>query len=247
MNGNSEIPGKCWRLSGAALVLLLCDSLTAGAASVQGSIAAASDYVLRGVSQNQGELALQGDVNVRFAQGWSAGLWSSQLQLLPGQHTLEFDAYLQWRHALSAEFDLALSATHYSYPDDPRPISYDYDELALSLAWRDQLYATASWSPRVNFFTSYGYQLEPNRRVLNFELAAHRGLTAHLEALAGVGFYDPVGVDYASYTYGSAALDWHSGKWRAELAWIAVQGANHRWYSQGEAGGPLTLSVAWSF
>lgn len=247
MNGNSEILDKRWRLSGAAAVLLLCHSLAAGAASVQGSIAAASDYVLRGVSQNQGELALQGDVQLRFAHGWSAGVWGSQLQLRPGQHTLEFDAYLQWRHAVNADLDLALSATHYSYPDDPRPISYDYDELAVSLAWRDQLYATASWSPRVNFFTSYGNQLEPNRRVLNLELAARRGLSTHLEALAGVGFYDPVGVDYASYTYGSAALGWHYGKWRAELAWIAVQGASHRWYSQGAAGGPLTLSAAWSF
>ena len=247
MKGKSGILYKCWRLSGAVLALPLCQSSPAEAASVKGSLAAASDYVLRGVSKNQGEVALQGDVNVRFAQGWSAGVWGSQLQLQPGQHTLEFDAYLQWRHALSADLDLALSATHYSYPGDPRPVNYNYDELALSLSWRDQLYATASWSPRVNFFTSYGSQLEPNRRVYNFDVAAHRGLAAHLEALAGVGFYDPVGFDYASYTYGSAALDWHYGKWRAELAWIAVQGTNHRWYSQGEAGGPLTLSVAWRF
>ena len=238
---------RLWPLAGATLLLPLCYSLAAEAASLQGSVGAASDYVLRGVSQNRGEVAVQGDVNVRFAQGWSAGVWGSQLQLLPGQHTLEFDSYLQWRKALSADFDLAVSATYYSYPHDPRPISYNYEELAVAISWRDQLYATASWSPRVNFFTRYGFQLEPDRRVFNFELAAHRGLAAHLEALAGVGFYDPVGVDYASYTYGSAALDWHYGNWRAELAWIAVQGANHRWYSQGEAGGPFTLSVAWRF
>jgi len=247
MSSNSGLFYKWWRLSGAALLLLFCQSMTAEAASVEGSIGAASDYVLRGVSQNRGEPALQGNLNVRFAQGWSAGVWGSQLQLLPGQHTLELDAFLQWRHALSADLDLALSATHYSYPDDPRPIGYNYDELAVSLSWRDQLYATAGWSPSVNLFTTYGYQLEPDQRVFNFELAAHRGLAAHLEALAGIGFYDPVGLDYASYTYGSAALDWHYGNWRVDLAWIAVQGADHRWYSQGEAGGPLTLSVAWRF
>jgi uncharacterized protein (TIGR02001 family) len=228
-------------------LLSLSHSLTAGAATVGGSIGATSDYVLRGVSQSQGEPALQGDVHVRFAQGWSVGVWGSQLQLLPGHHTLELDAFLQWRHALSADLDLALSATHYSYPDDPRPVSYDYDELALSLSWRDQLYATARWSPSVNLFTTYGFHLEPDRRVLNLELAAHRGLAPHLEALAGIGFYDPVQLDYASYTYGSAGLDWHYGKWRVDLAWIAVQGADHRWYTQGKAGGPLTLSVAWSF
>ncbi len=185
MSGNTEILYHCWRLAGAALVLSLCQSLNAEAASVDGSIGVASDYVLRGVSRNQGEPALQGDVNVRFAQGWTVGVWASQLQLLPGQHTVEFDAFLQWRHALSADLDLALSATHYSYPDDPRPISYNYDELALSLSWRDQLYATVSWSPSVDLFTTYGFHLEPDRRVLNLELAAHRGLAPHLEALAG--------------------------------------------------------------
>ena len=247
MRSTSGILHRVWRLFGAALLLALCQSMTAAAASVAGSIGVASDYVLRGVSQNRGEPAIQGDVQARFAHGWSAGVWGSQLQLLPGQHTLEFDSYLQWRHALSTDLDLAVSATHYSYPGDPRPIDYAYNELGVSLAWRDQLYATASWSPNVNLFTTYGFQFEPDQRVFNFELAAHRGLAAHLEALAGVGFYDPVGLDYASYTYASAALEWHYGKWRVDLAWIAVQGADHRWYSQGEAGGPLSLSVAWRF
>jgi uncharacterized protein (TIGR02001 family) len=231
----------------ATLVLSLLLATRANAASVGGSIGAASDYVLRGVSQNHAEPALQGDLHLRFARDWSAGLWASQVQLLPHQHSAELDTYLQWHRALSTDFDLALTATHYAYPNDPRPINYDYDEAGVSLAWRDQLYATVSYTPAVTLFTTHGYIVERDRRVTSYELAAHRSLSAHLDVLAGIGFYEPRGLDYASYTYGSTSLAWHYGKWRADLAWIAVQGANHRWYTQGEAGGPVTLSVAWAF
>ena len=179
--------------------------------------------------------------------GWSLGLWGSQLQLLPHKHSLELDSYLQWQRPLGSEFNLALSATHYAYPHDPRPIDYDYNELGAALSWRDQLSATVGYAPSVNLFTTYGYVVERSKRVYTFELSAHRSLRAHLDALIGVGFYGPRGIDYASYTYGSASLAWHYAKWRAELSWIAVQQADHRWFTQGKAGGPLTLSVAWSF
>lgn len=229
------------------MLALLVASAPAMAASIAGSIGASSDYVLRGISQNRGELALQGDVHLHFAPAWSVGMWASQVQLLPGRHSVELDGYLQWQHPLNGDFDLAVSATHYAYPNDPRPINYDYNELALALSWRDQLYATVAYAPAVNLFTSYGNIVERDRHVYTYELSAHRSLTAHLEALAGVGFYGPRDIDYASYTYGSASLGWHYGKWRADLAWIAVQRLEHRWFTQGKAGGPLTLSVAWSF
>ena len=233
----------------ARLLLAACLLVTgrAGAASLAGSIGASSDYVLRGISRNGGELAVQGDVHLLFAPGWSAGLWGSQVQLRPGQHTVELDSYLQWQHALSGDFDLALGLTHYAYPNDPRPIDYNYTELSVSLSWRDQIYATIAYAPDVNLFTTYGYVEARDRQVYTYELAAHRSLSAHLDAVAGLGFYLPHYVDYGSYTYGSASLAWHYGNWRADLSWIAVQRVEHRWYTQGKAGGPLTLGLAWSF
>lgn len=230
----------------AAWLIALPGAAGAGA-SIAGSVGASSDYVLRGISQNGGELALQGDLHLLFARGWSIGCWGSQVQLRPHQHSMELDSYLQWTRALGSEFSLALSATHYAYPHDPRPINYDYNEFAAALSWRDQLYATVAYAPAVNLFTTYGFTVERGKRIYTFELAAHRSLAAHFDALAGVGFYGPRDLDYASYTYGSASLVWHYAKWRADLSWIAVQNADHRWYNQGKAGGPLTLGLTWSF
>jgi len=223
-----------------------------GAVSVGGFVAMSSDYVLRGVSQNGDDAALQGDVHLNLGSNWSFGVWGSEVKLTHYRHSLELNPYVQWRRPLGEDFDFAVSATGYVYPNDPRPIGYNYQELSVTAGWRDQLYATVRFAPEVtlfsNFgFTGYGYELSRDTRVLNFELSTHRTLRPHLDAVLGVAYYDPLGLDYATYTYGSAALDWHYGKWRADLAWILVQGDNHRWYSQGPAGGPLTLTVAWNF
>jgi uncharacterized protein (TIGR02001 family) len=226
--------------------LLACGAAAAASAAPGGLIGVTSDYVLRGVSQSDGEPAVQAELHDAFARGWSAGLWASQVRLLPGHVTAELDAYLQWRARLSDNFDLGATATHYSYPGDPRPIRYDYDELGVSLSWRDQLYLAASWTPRLNLYSDTDGPAR-DHGVLTYEASVHRSLRSHFDLSAGAGYYDPPGLEYAAYGYGNAQLAWHYGHWRADLAWIWVQNAAHREYTPGPAGGPLVASVAWSF
>ena len=156
------------------------------------------------------------------------------------------DVYLQWHATLSDSFDMSATATHYSYPGDPRPISYAYDELGLTLSWRDQLSMAASWTPQINLYSNSD-GLAADHGVLNYEAAAHRTLSAHLDLSAGLGYYDPPGLEYSAYGYGNAAVAWHYGHWHADLAWIWVQNAAHHQYTPGPAGGPLAASLAWSF
>ena len=233
------------------LCRLLAASLTVVASSTAravpgGSIGITSDYVLHGVSQSEGEAAFQGDAHWDFPAGWSAGIWASQVELAPRSDTWELDTYLQWHGALSSDFDLGASATHYSYPSDPRPVDYNYDELSLSLTWRDQIRVAANWTPSINLY-SYSDGLASDRQVLTLEASWHRDLPARLDLSAGVGFYNPMGLDYASFTYGDATLAWKYGHWRVNLAWIWVQDGRHRQYSSGPAGGPLVATLAWVF
>jgi uncharacterized protein (TIGR02001 family) len=211
-----------------------------------GAVTVTSDYVLRGISQSNGEPVLQGDVHWKFPSGWSAGLWGSQLRVWPGAASSELGPYLQWQGTLSGDFDLGTAYTHYAYPNDPRPVSYDYDELTVSLAWRDQVYLAASWTPRLNLYSASD-GLAGNREVYTLEASWHRTIRPRFDLSVGLGFYDPLGVDYASYAYGNATLGWHYGHWRANLSAIWVQDAPHRRYSQGPAGGPLTATIAWLF
>lgn len=211
-----------------------------------GSIAVTSDYVLRGVSQSDGRPALQGEAHWSFAPGWSSGFWASQVRLAPAHESAEIGSYLQWRGALSEDFDLSASAAHYSYANDPRPIRYSYNELGVSLSWRDQLYVAASWTPKLNLY-SYIDGLAGDRQVLTLEASLHRNLRPRLDLTAGIGLYYPKDLDYASYAYGNAALAWHYGHWHADLGWFWVQNAAHRRYSSGRAGGPLAANLRWSF
>ena len=229
------------------LVAFMADGASVAAhAGPGGSVSFTSDNVLRGVSQSTGQPALQGDAHWNFPAGWAAGAWASQVRLAHGGATAEFALYLQWRRALSGDFDLAAELTHYSYPNDPRPIGYDYDEASLSLAWRDQIYVAATWTPRLNLY-SFADGLASNRQVFTIETSWHRTLASRFDLTAGMGFYGPQGLDYASYAYGNLTLGWHYGHWRTNLSAVWVQDAAHRQYSTGPAGGPLAATVAWVF
>jgi uncharacterized protein (TIGR02001 family) len=233
------------------VTVLLAVSLAAASARPAqagpgGSLDLSSDYVLRGISQSDGEPVLQGDVHWNFPSGWSTGLWGTQLRLRPRAASSELGAYLQWQGALSRDFDVGAGYTHYAYPNDPRPIRYAYDELAVSLAWRDQIYLAATFTPGLNLYSATS-GLASDREIYTLEASWHRTLRPRFDLAVGLGFYDPQGVDYASYTYGDATLGWHYGHWRATLSAIWVQDARHRQYSQGPAGGPLTASLAWLF
>jgi uncharacterized protein (TIGR02001 family) len=226
--------------------LFACGACAAAHAGPGGSLAITSDYVLRGISQSDGSPVLQGDVHWTLPSGWSTGLWGSQLRFKPRAATSELGAYLQWQGTVSGDFDAGAACTHYAYLNDPRPVSYDYDELAVSLAWRDQVYLAATWTPRLNLYSAAD-GLASNREVYTLEASWHRTLRPRFDLNVGLGFYDPQGVDYASYAYGNATLGWHYGHWHANLSAIWVQDALHRQYSPGPAGGPLTATVAWLY
>lgn len=219
---------------------------TATRAGPGGSLSFTSDYVQRGVSQSNGESAIQGDAHWNFPARWSAGVWASQVRYAPGSATAEYALYLQWRRALSGDLDLSAELAHYRYPNDPRPIAYDYDEASLSIAWRDQIYVAATWTPRLNLY-SLADGLASDRQVLTVEASWHRTLPTRFDVTAGLGFFGPQGLDYASYAYGNLTLGWHYGHWRTNLSAIWVQDAAHRQYSPGPAGGPLAATVAWIF
>lgn len=231
--------------------LLLAATIASGLAhpahaALGGAVTLASDYVLRGVSQSDNNPVLQGDLHWNFPVGWSAGVWASQLHTQPATADGEAAVYLQWQRAVSSDFDMGASYTHYQYLNDVRPVTYNYDELALSLAWRDQLYLAATWTPKVNLY-SVANGPAPDRNAYTFEASWHRTLASRFDFSAGVGLYDPQAVDYGSYAYGNATLGWHYGHWRANLTANWVQNAAHRQYSAGPAGGPLVATVAWFF
>jgi uncharacterized protein (TIGR02001 family) len=210
------------------------------------SAAVTSDYVYRGVTRSRGQPAAQIDLHLRPLEDWTVGVWASQVQLLAGRQSAEADLYTQWRWLLPRDFSASAGAVYYTFPGDPRAVSYSYAELNANLQWRERLTLTATWTPKVALFGP-GYGIRRDRRAWSAELTGSQRLPGGLVALAGIGYFDAPGLPHAGYAYGSAGVMRRFGHWRAELTYIRVQAAEHRRFTSGAAGGPLSASLAWQF
>jgi uncharacterized protein (TIGR02001 family) len=210
-----------------------------------GNIGLVSDYVYRGYSRSAGEPASQASVQASNGR-LTLGAWASQVELLPRQTSTELDAFVHWQMPLSDSSDAGLTATYYSFPGDPRSISYDYAELSASLDWRQRLRFELAWSPRITLFSPYYGPLD-GYDSWSAELTALQPLRWGLVAFAGIGHFDAPQLRNAAYTYGSAGLSRDFGRWHAELSYFHTAKGVNRTYTLGTPGGPLVATLAWHF
>lgn len=91
--------------------------------TLSGNIAITSDYVFRGLTQNWGDPAIQGGLDVAFPHGFYAGVWGSNVSAKSySGGSLEADLYAGWKGDLGG-FTLQLGAIEYFYPGT----DYDFD------------------------------------------------------------------------------------------------------------------------
>jgi len=220
--------------------------LPMGPMDLSGSVTWTSDYVLRGVSQTYNQPAVQADIHLQPADHWTTGAWASTVHTMPGTRSTELDIYLSHKWIVNQDVSIDVAATHYGYLNDPRPVSYDYDEIALSLYWADTLYGRMAWSPNSDlyWYPAYAYQ---NQSTITLEAGYHLPLPYKLHFQIGGGAYMPVSQDSGRYAYGSAGFSRRFGPLRAELDYFYVQSREHRIFNAGPAGGPWAVTVSWSF
>lgn len=251
--------GKVWgcalqivlRLRRTAIAIAMLISFGVGRAedipwNPGGSLTWTSDYVFRGVSQSDNLPALQAELHVHPAQQWTVGVWASTVRLLPIKRSIELDAYVDTHWVINQDLTLGISAVHYSYRDDPRPISYNYDELSASINWLDSYSLSASWSPNATLI-ALPYGVQTQQQTFTVEGGYHQALPLKLELLLGAGYYDPLEQHEGGYAFGSTGLSRRFGRLRTELNWFWVQDQVHRRYTPGPAGGPWAATVTWQF
>ena len=105
------------------LLLAACLSPDAAAAEVAGNVSLTSDYVFRGVSQNNEEPALQGGVEYAHDSGFYAGAWGSNVSWLSDagggiSSSVELDGTLGYRGSAGDAFAYDVGALRYWYPGD---------------------------------------------------------------------------------------------------------------------------------
>ncbi|WP_142849197.1 TorF family putative porin [Telmatospirillum sp. J64-1] len=106
--------------------------------TLSAEIGVTTDYVFRGISQTDGDPALQGGVEYAFPVGNMeiyAGVWGSSINFGgDGDGSLEFD-YLAGLRGSHAGLDWDAGIIHYTYPGSSSSLDYDFTEFALSGAY----------------------------------------------------------------------------------------------------------------
>jgi uncharacterized protein (TIGR02001 family) len=213
---------------------------------VTGSLGATSDFVFRGLSLTRGKPAAQASLDVEFPKEFYVGAFVATADPNPGPSPpVELDAWAgrYWRVSDSLSADVRLS--EYSYPDDPRRVSYDRTEITGTLGWRNQLFAAAIYSPNTKAVgSSPGYH-EGSAWAL--ELSGRKPFNDRWALSAGVGHYDLHEVYGMSYNYWNATLTATLAPFELQLAYLGISGEADRHFADHSTGDRIAVTALWRF
>lgn len=178
--------------------LIMCGA-RAIAADVTGYVAIASDYVKRGVTQSDGDPAVQLGVDFAFTGGFFAGAWGSTIDIDNGQSRRrdnEVNYYVGYTHDVSEVWRVTANVVAYRYPGQTGGVDYNYLEYSAGLSFDDRFWLEYSLSPDL-----YNTGLSSRNVDSYLELPVNSTWAMG----GGVGYYD------TSKLTGSAYWYWHLG------------------------------------
>jgi uncharacterized protein (TIGR02001 family) len=110
-------------------------------ATISSTVTLTSDYVWRGVSQNEHESAIQGSMDYDHKSGAKLGLWSSSIG--GSANGQEVDLYAGYTHKINEQHSIGLLMTNYTYT---RESNSNWSEYGVSWAspWFNFSFATTS-------------------------------------------------------------------------------------------------------
>lgn len=105
--------------------------------SVSGDVALTTDYVFRGLTQTNEEVAIQGGIGIDHSSGGYASVWGSSLNFdestTQDRAHVEIDYIIGYSKSSPAGVTYDLGWIYYTYPGAAGHLNYDFHELALSM------------------------------------------------------------------------------------------------------------------
>ncbi|MEZ5743382.1 MAG: TorF family putative porin [Sphingomonadaceae bacterium] len=102
--------------------------------TISGNAAVTSDYRFRGISLSNGNVAIQGGIDVSHSSGIYIGTWGSSLT--SGDYgAIELDIYGGWSGDLAEGVSADVGVLYYAYPDGLTGADLDYVEFYGSLGF----------------------------------------------------------------------------------------------------------------
>lgn len=162
------------------------------------NLAVTTDYVFRGITQNDFDPALQGGLDYAFGDsGFYVGAWASNVDFVdPDGPDLELDTYVGYSVDVAEDWNLDFSLVRYTYIGE-RDVygSIDYNEVFGKVTWNEMLTFTVAYA---NDYSNLDYSSLYTNLAGSWEFGNDFSLNA------GIG-YSQFSDDNGSYT------DWNIG------------------------------------
>jgi len=260
------------------LTAVACAAATAAAAAtIGGEVTAVTDYIFRGISENDGRPAGQLDVHVAANNGLFAGMWATTLSgprataPPPGATTtgpagdFEIQPYVGMRFVLSSNWNATVSAVDYTYIHHEYRGSDDYQELSVAFQYLDTLTFSVAASPNaVHYWRGFrvgryaGYDAS---------VSGEWPLSGPLLATAGAGYYYLSGPsshtsrlttstgtvtvtnDWGTqgYGYGNVGLALEHGPWRLDVGYYFSDKQAENLFPYSAQNNRAAATLSWRF
>jgi uncharacterized protein (TIGR02001 family) len=213
---------------------------------VTGSIGGTSDFVFRGLSLTRGKPAAQASFDVEFPKEFYVGAFAATADPKDNPSPdWEIDVWAgrYWRLSENWSSDLRLS--QYTYPNDPRRVSYNRTELTGTLGFRNQLFVAAIYSPNTKAVgSSSGYD-EGNTWAV--ELSGRHPFSERYSISAGIGHYGLEEIYHDSYNYWNVTLTGTFNPFEVQLAYLGVDSSAREHFEADSVGDRVALTALWRF
>ncbi|RLA00464.1 MAG: hypothetical protein DRQ47_09475 [Gammaproteobacteria bacterium] len=162
-----------------------------GAHSITANVAMTSDYVWRGYSQTDEEMAIQGGFDYAHSSGIYIGTWASNIDF-GSDASIEVDVYGGWATEFNG-WGIDLGLLQYMYPSESDLDflefygSVSYSIATVGVAYSSDVYGSSDTGIYYNLGLDYGFD---------------EGAASGLGLKAGVGYYD-----YDEEVFGNPDVD----------------------------------------
>jgi uncharacterized protein (TIGR02001 family) len=211
-----------------------------------GSLGATSDFVFRGLSLTRGKPAIQASLDVEFPKEFYVGAFIATADPNAGPSPdVEFDVWAGRYWRVSENFSADVRLSQYTYPDDPRRVSYNRSEITGTLGFRNQLYLAAIYSPNTRAVgSSPGYM---NGGAWALELSGRQPLGDHWAVSAGFGHYDLGRVYGMTYNYWNATVTATLTPFELQLAYLGIDDDAEDHFASRSVGDRVAFTALWRF
>jgi uncharacterized protein (TIGR02001 family) len=192
-----------------------------------------TDYIFRGVSQTDGDPAIQGGFDYAHTRGFYAGVWASNVnfnenegvapEAQVSEANIEIDLYAGFSRTLTVGLKWDLGAIYYAYPGTDSDLDYDYLEFYLGLNYPFELITLRPVADVKVYYSPDSFGVDIDETIyaigsLDFSLPAEFSLGFHL----GYEYIDD-GDNYSDWKVGVSK---NLAGFDLEVAYFGTGGSN---------------------